>query len=97
MNRKIYVCLQFFDSPHCEGSVSRHKGCINVLEEKDSVAREVSNPGLEDGVGHWGVGEVKDGDAEAEMAGQGENKAGLAAARRAMKQNSPSGRSMKSF
>ena len=48
------------------------------------------------GVGHRGVGEVQDGDAEAEVARQGEDQTSLAAARGAVKQNSSSER-QKSF
>ena len=69
--------------------VSRHEGRVNVLEQEDGVAREVRYPRLEHGVRHRAVGEVEHGDAEAEVAGQGEDEAGLAAARGSVQQHPP--------
>ena len=78
--------------PDCKWRITRYEGCVNVLKEEDGVARKVGNPGLEDSVGHRGVGEVEHGDAETEVAGEGEDQTSLAAAWGAMKQNSSSGR-----
>ena len=69
--------------------VPRHEGRVNVLEQEDGVAGEVRYPRLQHGVRHGGVGEVEHGDAEAEVSGQGEDEAGLAAARGSVQQHPP--------